>query len=538
MAATEPDPRPPDEETLARDLMRPDAYPHPAEDIRMIETHISRVFLAGAYAYKVKKPVDLGFLDFTDPDRRRYYCEEELRLNARLAPEIYLSVVPLTLRGGHVRVGGEGVPVEHAVRMRRFRQQDQLDRVLAAGELGDTDMDVAADRIGRFHLAAPVGPPDAPWGTPEQVLKPMEANFTQIRLPDGLASRRGALGELAAWTRERHAVLTPRLEARRQEGHIRECHGDLHLRNMARVEGHIVAFDGIEFDPALRWIDVVSDLAFLVMDLHSRGEPALAWRFLDGWAAVTGDYPGLALLSFYRVYRHLVRAKVDTIRLHQAGVDGAEHTRLEARVARHLDLARETTRPARPWLLITMGLSGSGKSHLTRDLAPRLGAVRLRSDVERKRLFGFPPLASGAAAPGEGIYSPEAGRRTYARLAELAAGLLDAGLPVVVDAAFLDPGRRDAFRTVARDRGLPFVILHCRAPEPVLEDRVARRARGGADPSDAGPEVLANQLAGPHLPAENERDQVIEIDTAVPDALARAADAVGGRLGDPPAWAR
>ena len=481
-------------QTITEALRDPAVYPHPAADIRLIETHISWVLLAGDFAYKLKKPVDLGFLDFSSLARRKHFCEEELRLNRRLAPDLYLDVVTLRRTSSGLRFGDTGEIVEYAVRMRRFPQAAQLDRQLAAGGVGREDMDRIAEFIGEFHRRADVAPAATPWGSPREVMAPAFENFTQMETTwPGSAPGSAPDSTIAAlrrWTEQTASRLAVRFAIRRATGHIRECHGDLHLRNMARIDGDLLAFDGIEFAPALRWIDVISDAAFLFMDLESRDRPRLAWRFLNQWLAVTGDYGGLDLLPWYLVYRHMVRAKVDAIRLGQGALEDEEERYLRRRIQRHLQLAKSNSRKGSPALIMTWGLSGSGKSWLAAALGCSLPAVVLRSDLERKRLLG----EGGRDAPlDQGIYSRVASDQTYRRLRDLARRILRSGFTVIVDASFLDPGRRTPFIELATELDVPQLFLRCEADPEVLYQRVVTRAREGHDPSDAGPGVLAAQ---------------------------------------------
>ena len=488
------------DQTITEALLDPTAYPHPAADMRLIETHISWVLLAGEFAYKLKKPVDLGFLDFSTLARRKHFCEEELRLNRRLAPDLYLDVVTLRRTRSGLRFGDTGEIVEYAVRMRRFPQAAQLDRQLAAGGIGDEDMDGIAEFIGDFHRRADLAPAAAAWGSPRQVAAPAFENFTRMETtwPDpapGSApdtTLASTIAELHRWTEQTASRLAVRFAIRRATGRVRECHGDLHLRNMARIDGDFLAFDGIEFAPALRWIDVISDAAFLFMDLESRDRPRLAWRFLNRWLAATGDYAGLDLLPWYVVYRHMVRAKVDAIRLGQGALGDDEDRYLRRRIQRHLQLARANAQTGSPALIMTWGLSGSGKSWLAAPLGCSLPAVVLRSDVERKRLLGH----GGRDAPlDRGIYSSVASDQTYGRLRDLARRILRSGFTVIVDASFLDPDRRTPFADLAIEMGVPQLFLRCEAEPEVLHQRVIARAREGRDPSDAGPGVLTAQMS-------------------------------------------
>ncbi|HXF67560.1 MAG TPA: AAA family ATPase, partial [Burkholderiales bacterium] len=422
---------------LATLLAHPRCYPHPVREVRVLETHISWVFLTGEFAYKVKKPVVLGFLDFSSLGLRKLYCEEELRLNRRLAPELYLGVVEIRGEPGAPRIGGEGPLLDYAVKMREFPQEALAARLLERRAFGAPEVDTLAGLIARFHAQAPAAPADGRFGSAESVLAPALENFRQI-LPLARAPRhRDTLSGLEQWTRREFGLRRAAFEARRAQGRVRECHGDLHLGNIALIGGRPVPFDCIEFSEELRWIDVASEVAFLFMDLVDRGRPGLAWRFLDRYLAASGDYGLLEVFRFYLVYRALVRAKVHLLRAHQPGNPAATRTRLELAFEDYLRLAGRFSRAPAPALLITCGPSGSGKTSVTDVLLERIGAVRVRSDVERKRLFGLDALARTGSGLGAGIYAPRASAATYERLARLARDILARGYPVVVDAAFL-----------------------------------------------------------------------------------------------------
>jgi len=511
-------------EPLIQALQDPGCYPHPVADVQLLETHISWVLLAGEYAYKIKKPLNLGFLDFSTLKKRRHYCEEELRLNRRLAPALYLDVQGIAGSADRPRFTDPNSPevFEYAVRMRRFPQHARLDCQLDAGRLTSRDMDEVAQRVAEFHRCAPHADADSRYGEPDTVQAPVRENFAQI---DALLSRetdRRALARLADHAEHQFQALRPLLGQRKARGAIRECHGDLHLANLARLASGITAFDCIEFDPALRWIDVMSEAAFLVMDLQHRGHPDLAYRFLNAYLQHTGDYQGVAVLPYYLAYRAMVRAKVAAIESaqHHEGTPSPEYYA-------YTELARRLGDPARGAVILTHGFSGSGKTWLSQQLVEMLPAVRVRSDVERKRLFDLSAEADSGSAVGGGIYSTQAGNRTYGRLAEVARAVAKTGYPVLVDATFLERDRRRPFLELAGELDVPFAIVDCRAPERELHRRVAGRT---GDASEADLTVLKRQLQT-HEPLDaGESALTLRVDTGAPVDAAELADTLRKRL--------
>jgi len=479
---------------LTAALSEPGCYPHPAGAIELIETHISWVFLAGDYAYKIKKPVDLGFLDFTSLAARRFYCEEELRLNRRTAPELYLEVVPIVAEAGSLRVAASGAAVEYALKMRRFPQEALADRIAARGGLGPAQVDALAAAIAAFHAAIPAAEQASAFGAPEHVTAPALENFEQLR---GLAKDAPGgerLERLRAWTQAEGARLGEVFAARKRGGAVRECHGDLHLGNIAFVDGRPLPFDCIEFNPELRWIDIVNEVAFLVMDLLEHGLRAEAWRFLNAYLETTGDYAGVRVLRYYLVYRAMVRAKIACIRAHQPGADEGARAASARAYRDYLALADLLAAPRSPALVLMHGLSGSGKTTVAQALIERVGAVRARSDLERKRLHGLAARARSGSGLHAGIYGPEATRRTYDALKRIASDAIESGWPVVVDAAFLRRAEREEFGALAIQLKAPLLIVSCRAPEAELRRRIAQREVSAADASEAGVRVLEDQI--------------------------------------------
>ena len=496
---------------LPRRLLDPRCYPHPVRTIRLIETHISWVLLTGRYAYKVKKPVDLGFAKFTTLAERKFCCEEELRLNRRLAPDLYLGVVPIRGRLDALRIEGRGRTIDYAVKMRQFPQHLLASRALAGGRFGSVELDELAATISRFHEAAPADVGSA-FGTPAAVWESAIQNFDQMAdLADEEADHR-LLDALREWTGREHAGLHELFARRKSAGFIRECHGDLHLGNIVTLNGHPAPFDCIEFNPALRFIDVVSEIAFLVMDLIDRKRPDLAWRFLNRYLEAAGDYAAIPLLRFYMVYRALVRAKVHLMRAHEHKLARAEHRRLLRAFRDYLRLAETLAFSRQPTLILAHGLSGAGKTTATQPLIEKLGAIRLRSDLERKRMHGLAALAATRSGLNDGIYSSSSTVAAYRRLAGLSQQIIKAGYPVVVDATFLKRPEREAFRALAESLDVPYVILDFHVPLAVLRKRVVARRQRGDDASEADLRVLDRQIATrePLTPLEIEASFVVD----------------------------
>jgi hypothetical protein len=293
---------------------------------------------------------------------------------------------------------------------------------------------------------------------------------------------------------------------------VRECHGDLHLGNVALIDDKLVVFDCIEFNPDLRWIDVMSEVAFTTMDLQERDRPSYAFRFLNRYLEITGDYEGISVLRFYLTYRAMVRAKVRSIRANQQGLDSIARDQAKEESLAYLRCAKKYAMERSPALLITHGLSGSGKTTVSQTILETIGAIRVRSDVERKRLFQADPLARVKNGIGEGMYGKAAGERTYKRLAELAGQMLQAGWPVIVDAAFLKKNQRDLFHDLAVKNNAPFLILNCQAKKALLKARIRERGRKGTDASDADIAVLEHQLKNYQPPAAAEEAYTLTID--------------------------
>ncbi len=478
-------------QSLIAALQNPALYPHPVDGFQLIETHISWVLLTGPYAYKIKKPVNFGFLDFTELSGREHFCGEELRLNQRLTDDLYLEVLPITGSADAPQLGGEGPAIEYVLKMRQFPQSQLLSTLQANGELTAEHIDAMAEQIARFHLNAPKVAQEHHQGTPQAVMEPVLQNFEQIRPFLSDKADLLQLDALQAWAQSSFDRLEPLFARRKAEGFIRECHGDIHLGNATIINGKVVIFDCIEFNEPFRFTDVYADTAFLAMDLEDRGLKSLARRFLSQYLELTGDYQGLELLNFYKAYRALVRAKVALFSM-PAEASPVQRATTLRQYRNYANLAESySTIPSR-FMAITHGVSAVGKSRVALRMVEALGAIRLRSDVERKRLFGE---QQGSNNLGDGIYSAEASAATYERLHEIATTILRAGFPVVIDATYLKREQRDAAAKTAEATGVPCLILDCNAPQAVIASWLAQRQADATDPSDATLAVIEAQQA-------------------------------------------
>ncbi len=504
---------------------------HP-EQIHLLETHISQIILTGEIAYKIKKPVNLGFLDFRTLQQRKYYCEEELRLNARLAKALYLGIVTINGTPEKPVINGEGPVIEYAIRMRQFPQSAQLDNRLQQGLLTTENMEALGDMLAAFHQSLPAANHEIEYGDTAHILKNVDDNLTVLagyfyddahntsKPNGGLSAEQQALARITDWVETQNAALEETFIQRRRDGFTRECHGDLHLKNLIWLDEQPIAFDCLEFDESLRWIDVMCEVGFLVMDLMSHQQNTLAYAFLNQYLQHTGDYAGLTVLPYYISYRAMVRAKVDTLRHQQAGISPQELKVADSELHSYLDLALHISEPRQPMLIITRGMSASGKSTISKPLAAELGAIRIRSDVERKRLYKLQATDSAANDIGTGLYSQAISAQTYDKLLSLTEQVLSAGFHVIVDAVFMHKAQRELFQRLAETKGYRFVILEFTASPDTLRERIVHRETGA---SDADLPVLEHQLKQWQTLDNEERKHQFVVNTesrAVPQTLA------------------
>lgn len=479
---------------------------------QLIETHISFVLIVGGFAYKIKKAVDLGFVNFTTLDARRFYCGEEVRLNRRFAPHLYLGTISVTGTVHAPRIDGDGKVLEFAVKMRAFPQDSLADNLVARGRVSLLQIDELAAALARFHLTAKRANQTTKFGEPESILARALENFDDLlRQPVKIDS--DLVRTLKQWTKEEFARFNDAFEHRKRADYVRECHGDLHLGNIVCLDGRLTLFDCIEFNDDLRWIDVISDIAFLTMDLDLHGRQDLSARLLNQYIEITGDYEGVKLLRYYQVYRAAIRAKVAALKIKTQSSKPVSVSEGDGYCNLYLSLAQRYVAPKKTALIISHGFSGSGKTTLTQSLLEQVGAIRIRSDVERKRMHGMPALEHSDTDLCSGIYGAAATNATYQRLIGLARSLLTASYPVIVDATFLRRSDRRLFHELAEQIGVPFFIVDADAPVPELRRRIVQRADKGCDASEATLAVLEEQLASQDPFTVDELPYVFRVDS-------------------------
>lgn len=482
------------EERQIQSLLRPAAYPEAVAAVRLIQTHISWIFLAGKFAYKIKKPVNFGFLDFSTLDRRLFYCQEELRLNRRLCPEIYLDVVKVREAPGGAAFHGEGSTLDYAVKMIRLPEERMADRLLAEGKLSGADVQSIAATVAAFHRQALSGGEIDRCGSLEIIRSNWEENFQQATEFTGITLTSQNLATIREWTEQFMAANTGLFSRRVAGGFIRECDGDLHLENIC-LTNRVCIFDCIEFNSRFRYSDTVADVAFLTMDLEFHGRRDLARIFLEEYIAASGDGGVSDLVDFYSVYRAFIRGKVESFRLKDPGIPLEEKEAAKEKAMSYFRLARGYILRGRlaPALVVVCGLSGSGKSTIAAALGRELGLELLSSDRIRKELAGVPLQQHSHDQYGCGLYSAAASEATYRELLHRADSSLAAGQSVIVDATCQKRESRESLQRLAAGHGMPFYLFIAEAPEEVIRERLAERVRQGTGISDGRWEIYLRQ---------------------------------------------
>ncbi|QWV98988.1 AAA family ATPase [Geomonas nitrogeniifigens] len=516
------------DEKLIKSLLEAAAYPEPTAAVRLVETHVSFIFITDHFVYKVKKAVDYGFLDFTTLDRRRFYCGEEVRLNRRLCPEVYLGVVELRETAEGAGFNGGGKVVDYAVKMKRLPQERMLDHLLGEGAVCAADMVRIAQAVASFHAGAERSPQIDACASPGAIGENWEQNFRQSAPFVGSTLPAGELAGIRQWVDAFLSGNKTLFHTRIAGGFIRDCDGDLHSGNICLTDP-VCIFDCIEFNEKFRHIDTAADLAFLLMDLEYAGRADLSRALLAAYCEASGDRGMAPLLDFYKAQRAFVRGKVTSLRLAQPGQSPEESAAVRTAARRYFRLSRGYTLRDRltPTLVLTCGLSGSGKSTLAAELSRELGLDLVRSDLVRKALAGVPAAGvEPSAAYREGIYGEEMDRTTYGALLVEAERSLSGGRGIVVDATFRRRQDRERFRQLAARLAVPFLIVETRCSSEAARERLERRRHDPAEVSDARWEQYQRQQAEFESPAPGES---LLIDSALPvwDGADRVLAAMG-----------
>jgi aminoglycoside phosphotransferase family enzyme/predicted kinase len=495
--------------------MRPEAYPHPTGRIELVQTHVSYVLLAGEHVYKIKKPLDFGFLDYSTPGKRRYYCWQEVVLNSRLCSDTYLGVVAIRETADGVRIGGSGRVVEYAVHMRRLPEERMMHRLLEAGKVTPAMVRRLADRVAEFHASAETSKRIAEYGG-WAIKYAWEENIQQWAPYIGQTTTAEqdrilkAFGE-AFFARERE-LLARRVKERR----IRDGHSDLRSDAVC-FENGICIMDCVEFNRRIRWVDVTRDVGFLAMDLDYRGHAELGSAFVRRYVKTSGDEGVNELIGFYKAYNACVRGKVDGFQLSQPEIPARDRRAAQKSAQRYFALACRYAESLRPAMLVIMcGLPATGKSTVAQEVAEAAGMVYYSSDVVRKELAGLGPRERRYERYDTGIYGPEFHERTYRALLERARSDLEAGRSVVLDASYIRRAHRKAAAALAKETGAQFVVLYTTADEGLVRKRLEERLRQGADPSDARWVIYTGQKRHFQRPTEIEPLRLIEIDSSKP----------------------
>jgi hypothetical protein len=479
---------------LVEAMSRPDFYPHRPPRVELLQTHISFIFIAGDYVYKVKKAVDFGFLDFTSLEKRRFFCEEELRLNRRLAPDFYLELVEITEdAGGNIVMGPRGRVIEHAVKMRRLPEDRMLKGLLSENRVIPSEMESVARRVADFHRQAETGGRIDENGGLAVIRKNQDENFEQTEKYIGITIPEEKYRFIQSFTNDFMDRNRSLFERRVKEHRIRDCHGDLHIEHICLTDG-IVIFDCIEFNERFRFGDVAAEVAFLAMDLDFNSYPEYARAFVDAYVRYSEDIELARLLNFYRSYYAYVRGKVISFRLDDRAIEEKDREDARKLASRYFDLAYTyAARPERKTLILTAGLMGTGKSVLASLIASRFDADLIRMDVVRKEMLNIAPTEHRYEDFGKGIYSDEVSGRAYDRTLEAAASRLKDGKSVIIDASFKSRMERQKAAQIAEELQADFFILECTLPDKLIAKRLGARMSEKGEVSDGRMDILEAQ---------------------------------------------
>jgi aminoglycoside phosphotransferase family enzyme/predicted kinase len=500
---------------LVQGLLEPKAYPQATGRIELAQTQMSFVLLTDNYVYKVKKAVNLGYLDYTTLEKRRFFCQREVELNQRLCPEVYLGVVPITQEGSSITVEGKGEAIEYAVKMRRLPQQAMMDELLAGNKVTPEMLTKVAQKLAAFHKRAETSDSISAFGEIKAISKNTEENFTQTEKYIGNTISQEKYQRIKAYTDnfiKKNATL---FQKRIAGGRIRDCHGDLHTAHVCFTDG-ICIYDCIEFNDRFRYSDVAAEVAFLAMDLDHYGRADLARRFVSAYIDKSRDRELAKLLNFYKCYRAYVRGKVESFKLDDPYIAPAEKRKILEVASSYFDLADAYIR-SKPMLFITAGLVGTGKTFLAQALAKRRGLVVISSDVTRKKLASIPLTEHRFEEFDSGIYSPEFSKKTYGKMFTEARNILNEGGSVILDASFIRAEERLKAKKLAEESGAEFFIVECCLDEKTIKQRLARRLEEGST-SDGRWEIYPSQKRAFEPVAEVSPQKHAIIDTSKPVA--------------------
>ena len=496
--------------SLIEQMLQAGFYPHEVvEPIELIQTHVSYVFLTGNYAYKVKKPVNFGFLDYSTLDARSHFCHQELEMNQRGAPELYLEVLPVTQAGDKFSLGGTGEAVEYVLKMRQFPQSALLSEMFEKGTLTEAHMKELGQVVAKYHEQSHSSDRIRTFGEVAQVRQAIDENYEQTKNYIGTAQTQTQYAQTKKYTDNFFVGRSSLFQSRIENNKIRECHGDLHLRNICLWNDKILLFDCIEFNEPFRFVDVMYDVAFTVMDLQARKRSDFGNAFLNTYAEQTGDWEGLQVLPLYLSRQAYVRAKVTSFLLDDPGIPEAAKVEAAATASGYYKLAWEYTKPRQGKLILMSGLSGAGKSTTAQLLARKLDAIHLRSDAVRKHLGNIPLSERGS----DELYTPQMTQKTYDRLLQLGVMLAHQGFTVILDAKYDRVALRMNAIDLASFQQLPLQIIHCTAPIEVLRERLSART---GDIADATADLLESQIANTEAFTTVEQPYVQTLDTTKP----------------------
>lgn len=496
--------------SLIQQMLQQGFYPHPVQEpIQLIQTHVSYVLLTGDYVYKLKKPVNFGFLDFSTLEKRQHFCQEELRLNQRGAAELYLEVLPITLQDEQYILAGTGEAVEYAIKMCQFPQDTLLSSLFADGKLNEADLEELGRVVAQYHAKTETNDYIRSFGEVAQVRAAFDENYEQTEKYIGGPQTQAQFDETKAYTDRFFAERQDLFQRRIANNYIRECHGDLHLRNICLWQDKIWLFDCIEFNEPFRFVDVMFDVAYAVMDLEAQQRPDLSNAYLNTYLEHTGDWEGLEVLPIYLNRQSYVRAKVTSFLLDDPSIPAAVKEEASKTAAQYYKLAWEYTKPKQGKLILMSGLSGSGKSTTAKYIARQAGAIHIRSDAVRKHLGGISLYERG----GDDLYTPEMTQKTYARLLNLGIILANQGYTVILDAKYDKQELRQEAIAQAEKHQLPLQIIYCTAPLEIIQERLTNRT---GDIADATVDLLASQLKQTEAFTDREKPYVKIWDTTQP----------------------